>query len=164
MNLFDYQQLAARTIPANLNGERLYLNAVLGANGEAGEMADMEKKATFQGHTYTLEQKVKEIGDCLWYLAAACTALGISLELVAQANIDKLQRRYPDGFTTERSVNRDDGPASLNAVRNEHIIEPVAGVNLNEWHWWNDEPIRLLHYPQQSEGLTRADHTDGVNV
>jgi len=44
---------------------------------------------------------------------------------VAQGNIDKLMQRYPEGFSTERSINRnehDTGPASLNEVANEHVI------------------------------------------
>lgn len=181
MNLFEYQQLAARTIPDTLHGERLYLNAVLGMNGEAGEMAadmvtflkavlglngatgkmaDMLKKKEFQGHAYTEEQKVNEAGDVLWYVAAACTALGVSLEMVAQANIEKLRQRYPDGFSAERSVNRDTGPASLNAVENEHNVEPETGDIVN-WHWLGDEVIR---YPQPREVLTLVDYAEGTGL
>lgn len=44
-----------------------------------------------------------------WYLAEAATALGLDLEDILQANLDKLERRYPEGFSTEKSVSREKG-------------------------------------------------------
>jgi len=52
---------------------------------------------------------VKELGDCLWYVAAMATALDVDLGEVGARNIEKLRRRYPDGFSAERSLNRVDG-------------------------------------------------------
>ena len=49
---------------------------------------------------------VKELGDCLWYIGAFATVLDVSLEEIAQRNIDKLRKRYPDGFDPDRSRNR----------------------------------------------------------
>lgn len=106
MNLNEYQQLAARTIPEKLTGDKLLLNAILGLNGEAGELADDYKKAAFQGHPYEEDNAIKELGDILWYVAAGCTALGVKLEDVAARNIAKLVQRYPEGFSAERSINR----------------------------------------------------------
>lgn len=108
MNLNEYQQLAARTIPEKLTGDRLFLNAVLGLNGEAGELADEYKKAAFQGHTFDNDKAVKELGDILWYVALGCRALGVTLESLAEKNLVKLLIRYPDGFSAERSINRDE--------------------------------------------------------
>jgi hypothetical protein len=42
----------------------------------------------------------------LWYLAEAVTACGLHLDDVAQMNVEKLRRRYPEGFSQERSINR----------------------------------------------------------
>ena len=42
-----------------------------------------------------------------WYLAEAATALGLPLEDILRANLEKLERRYPDGFSTEKSVGRE---------------------------------------------------------
>lgn len=82
------------------------LNGALGLTGEAGEVADMIKKYMFHGHSLNHGELVKELGDCAWYLALLCTALGISLEEVMIANIEKLKRRYPEGFSSEASINR----------------------------------------------------------
>ena len=39
-------------------------------------------------------------------LAEYCTANGWSLDEVFKLNIDKLRKRYPDGFDTEHSLHR----------------------------------------------------------
>ncbi len=46
----------------------------------------------------------QEIGDFLWYLATLCNTLDISLSETLIRNIEKLARRYPDGFSPERSI------------------------------------------------------------
>ena len=82
------------------------LNGALGLTGEAGEVADMIKKHIFHGHDLKRGELVKEIGDCAWYLALLCHAIDISLDEVLIANIEKLRNRYPEGFSSEASINR----------------------------------------------------------
>ena len=48
----------------------------------------------------------KELGDIAWYLAISADARGYSLEKIFQMNIEKLEKRYPDGFDSERSIHR----------------------------------------------------------
>lgn len=52
---------------------------------------------------------MKELGDCLWYIALAAEVLGISMDTIAQTNVDKLLKRYPDGFDPIRVNNRVEG-------------------------------------------------------
>ena len=60
--------------------------------------------------TDNLEHLKIELGDVLWYVAQACMALEISFEEVADKNIDKLSKRYPDGhFDSYYSENRKKG-------------------------------------------------------
>ena len=105
MTLDDYQQLAARTMGPR-TPERQLANAALGLAGEAGEVADMLKKHLFHDHPLDRDAVVKELGDCLWYVAGVATALGLSLDEIGARNIEKLRRRYPEGFSAERSLNR----------------------------------------------------------
>jgi NTP pyrophosphatase (non-canonical NTP hydrolase) len=104
----EYQQLAMRTANPIVIGdyEKTLLNAVLGLCGEAGECADTVKKVVFHGHDLDKSALTKELGDILWYVALAATALDTPLEEIMQGNIDKLRRRYPEGFSTEASKNR----------------------------------------------------------
>ena len=48
----------------------------------------------------------KELGDIMWYMAQACLALGITLDDVIKTNIEKLEKRYPNGFEKIRSENK----------------------------------------------------------
>ncbi|WP_099301906.1 nucleoside triphosphate pyrophosphohydrolase family protein [Bacillus sp. Marseille-P3800] len=105
MNLNDYQMLSSRT--ANRH-ENEILNYELGITGEAGEVADLIKKMQFHGHDIDLQEFKKELGDVLWYLSQIARIAGLSLEEIAIANIDKLKNRYPNGFDSDRSVNRED--------------------------------------------------------
>ncbi len=98
----DYQRKAMRTV----NFESL-VNCGLGLAGEAGEVADIIKKAVFHGHDLDKEALVEELGDCLWYIAVTARLMEISLADVMKKNIDKLRKRYPNGFEIERSINRE---------------------------------------------------------
>lgn len=70
----------------------------LGIAGEAGEVADLIKKWEYHGTDKDANQLVKELGDVLWYVAGICNFYGFSMDDVAQANLDKLAARYPEGF------------------------------------------------------------------
>lgn len=105
MDADDYQKAALRTYKVQSEREGRLMTA-LGLCGEAGEFAEIVKKAEFHSHALSRDMAKKELGDVAWYLAAACHALGFSLSEVMAANIEKLKARYPDGFTTEASKNR----------------------------------------------------------
>ena len=115
MKDFDvYQALALRTASGeSVTSESAMLNAAaLGLNGEAGEIADHVKKLMFHGHPLddqTRDKIAKEIGDILWYCALGAKGIGLQLSEIAVMNIEKLRKRYPDGFSTELSMNRRHG-------------------------------------------------------
>ena len=106
MTINEYQALAQRTSSTKTKSDKL-LNGLMGLNGEAGECIDLMKKFYFQGHELDEEKLVDEISDVLWYCAELASGLGVRLGDIAQHNVDKLKKRYPDGFSAERSVNRD---------------------------------------------------------
>jgi len=108
MTINEYQKLALVTMNKENTGDRMLTNGVMGLCGEAGECCDIVKKYLFQGHPLDREKLLKELGDVAWYLAVAAAALDTPLEDVLAANIEKLKKRYPEGFSAERSVNRDE--------------------------------------------------------
>ena len=106
MTINEYQKLAMTTLNPALSEKDVLINGVMGLCGESGEAIDIVKKWLAQGHALDKEKLAKELGDICWYLAETATALGLSLEDIMEANIEKLRKRYPEGFDTHRSVNR----------------------------------------------------------
>lgn len=108
MDANQYQLLAYKTANQDLEAFDQLRNAAYGLNGEAGEVIDILKKHEFQGHTLDIDKLTKELGDVAWYLALACTALGVPLSDVLERNIDKLRKRYPAGFDPDKSIHREE--------------------------------------------------------
>jgi NTP pyrophosphatase (non-canonical NTP hydrolase) len=110
MNFTEYQQAAARTMAPHTGirteDRHARLILALGLVGEAGEVADIIKKVEGHGHALDRAKLAEELMDLGWYLAAVATTYGISLDDAAQANIDKLTRRYPAGFSQAASRDR----------------------------------------------------------
>ena len=103
MTINEYQNLAMRTLNPELNKRDVLINSVMGLCGESGEAIDIVKKWMAHGHDLDREHLAKELGDFAWYLAEAATALDMDLEDIFHANIEKLKKRYPEGFSSEKS-------------------------------------------------------------
>ena len=107
MTINEYQTAALRTAQTDkLTANELLLNSALGLCGESGEVADLLKKYHFQGHDLDLDHIAKELGDVAWYLAVGAYAIGLDLESIFRMNKEKLEARYPNGFSTDRSLHR----------------------------------------------------------
>ena len=107
MTVNEYQRLAMKTLNPELDKKDVLINGVMGLCGESGEAIDIVKKWLAQGHKLDREGLAKELGDIAWYLAETAYALEIPLEDVFRANIEKLAKRYPEGFAAERSIHRE---------------------------------------------------------
>ena len=108
MTINEYQTLAMRTVNPDLDKKDMLINSVMGLCGESGEAIDIVKKWYAHGHELDKEHFAKELGDICWYLAEAATAIGVDLESIMAANIEKLRKRYPEGFSTADSISRVD--------------------------------------------------------
>lgn len=89
-------------------GNPLY--PTLGLAGEAGEVAEKLKKIIRDDlGTVTEEKKAelkKELGDVLWYVAAIAKEFGLTLDEIAEANIEKLFSRKERGVLKGSGDNR----------------------------------------------------------
>ena len=106
MEINEYQKLAMVTLNKKLDKNGILTNSVMGLCGECGEAFYLVKKLLFHGHELDRDSLIKELGDIAWYLAEAAEALEIPLEEIFKRNIEKLRKRYPEGFSEERSINR----------------------------------------------------------
>ena len=107
MTINEYQKLAMVTLNPALDKKDVLINGVMGLCGESGEAIDIVKKWLAQGHDLNKEKLAKELGDIAWYLAETAYALDIPLEDIFRGNIEKLAKRYPEGFSAYRSINRE---------------------------------------------------------
>lgn len=105
MTFDDFQRASSRTSQTGPTRERLLIRA-LGLSGEAAEVGQILKKWARQGPEAPLdvEALADELSDLLWYIADLSSLCGLRLEEVAAHNIDKLRRRYPEGFTADGGV------------------------------------------------------------
>lgn len=121
--LNDYQEKALRTWNASNSVEHRLQNVALGLSGEAGEVADVVKKTVHHGHSLLrgdntrglpksegihVHELAKELGDIMYYVSVGAHELGYTLQEIAEININKLSKRYPEGFSAEASINRVD--------------------------------------------------------
>ena len=111
----DFIALSDRLVALDEQGaniERLMTGAI-GLNAEGGEVMEIVKKMVFQGKPWNEDTSYhlkRELGDTLFYMMECCIALDVTLDEVAQMNMDKLQKRYPGGaFDSYYSENREEG-------------------------------------------------------
>lgn len=105
MRFDEYQRLARRTQNPDLTDAQRLHHALHGLASEVGEIHGLFQKF-YQGHEIDDEELVKELGDLLWFVAELADARAWCLGVVAERNILKLERRYPGGFDSERSIHR----------------------------------------------------------
>lgn len=103
----DYRAAIRRTYAGPDTMQPKLTLAALGLAGEVGEVVDHVKKHLFQGHSIDLDHLKNELGDVLWYFSLACEACNFDLPDIMATNVAKLQKRYPNGFETERSMHRE---------------------------------------------------------
>jgi len=83
------------------------LHALLGLADELGELFEANSNVTLNPENEIDRTNwIEEIGDLCWYLTLLMDSLGTNLEEVLEANVAKLKKRYPEGFTTRSANNR----------------------------------------------------------
>lgn len=107
MEIDDFQELSKRTAPDE--GQlKNSMNLALGLIGESGEVIDLLKKFIFHKAPVDKEKLQEELGDLLWYIVNIATEFDISMEDVLECNVEKLWKRYPNGFSPKASIERVD--------------------------------------------------------
>lgn len=101
-----YTDLAERL--AADHGQMRLMHAVMGLAGEVGEVTDAVKKSVLYNKTLDVENVKEEAGDILWYMSLLLDQIGSSFEEIMQMNHDKLELRFPGGFTEKLAQERRD--------------------------------------------------------
>ena len=91
----------------SLDYEKINLiHAILGVSGEAGELLDAIKKHCIYNKPLDVENVIEELGDLEFYLEQLRQILNISREDTLTANVLKLRKRYPSGYTDKHAQQR----------------------------------------------------------
>lgn len=100
MNLKEYQEFCKKTAIKSENPNEAIFTWGLGIAGEAGDVAGCIKKTI--AHKKDVKDGIKEnLGDTMWYIAMICNFFEWDLEDVLKENINKLTKRFPEGFSQE---------------------------------------------------------------
>ncbi len=94
-------------------------HAVIGLAGEVGELASLVQKRIYYGKDNPGFKQLmfEELSDVLWYVAECLNALGLDMTECMEANIKKLQIRYPERYEDIRAADENrDKVAELRAV------------------------------------------------
>jgi NTP pyrophosphatase (non-canonical NTP hydrolase) len=105
MLMSDYQVLAMRTAKP-LPRDKAILHVIVGLADELGELSDAIKKSEIYGEPIDMVNMAEEVGDLLWRVSYAAHVFGFSLETIARMNIEKLARRFPDGYSDYHATAR----------------------------------------------------------
>jgi len=100
MELSEYQKKALTTaLYPNMASNPYY--PALGLGGEVGEVLNKVKKIMrdHDGQVTDEYREIlkKELGDVMWYLASMAHELGLDLNEIAKANLEKLASRKERG-------------------------------------------------------------------
>ena len=109
----DYEEFVRKLFKTtNSNGANDFIwnltHSALGIGGEAGEVVDLIKKTFANNRTLDGDKLVKELGDLMFYIQAMCNTINIPLITVLQNNVDKLTKRFPEGYSDAAALARAD--------------------------------------------------------
>jgi NTP pyrophosphatase (non-canonical NTP hydrolase) len=139
-------------------------HAIVGLAGEVGELAQLLERWVYYGQSLSVPDVEEEVGDCLWYIALLCNAVGIPMERAMERNIAKLKARFPHKFTEEAAAKRD--PAAERKASDEamekaktdwvsayadglkQLTERCGGVS--------DKPVSEIHPPATDKQKEQA--------
>ena len=108
MEIQEFQKLSVRTLNNSLSEKEQLADMVIGASCEFSEAGDSLKKYLFQGHELDKKHIEEELGDTMFYICNLATLLDINMEDVLEKNIEKLNKRYKNGFSYKASIDRID--------------------------------------------------------
>ena len=107
IELNEYQEQCRRTQREDLPLWATREHALYGLAAEVGEIHSLHQKV-HQGRPMDDQALMLEVGDAMWMICELLDCYGMTLEEVAQANIEKLRIRYKKKFTVEECEKRVD--------------------------------------------------------
>jgi NTP pyrophosphatase (non-canonical NTP hydrolase) len=108
LTLDQYQALAMRTAKVDLDEKGHLIHGALGISNDAGEYAGAIRDHVIYGKTLDTINCAEELGDLLWFVQYSAKKLGFTLSGIAEFNIAKLKKRYPEKYSDQQAIFRAD--------------------------------------------------------
>lgn len=109
MDFEEYQKQSRKTA-IYPNRDNNFVYPTIGLSGEVGEVSEKVKKIIRDDNGVASEEKKleveKELGDVLWYISQLASEFGLSLDSIAEKNIEKLFSRLERGKIKGSGDNR----------------------------------------------------------
>ena len=112
---YEYRDFVASRMKPMETLQADLIHMTLGVAGEAGELVDAIKKHWAYGKPLDVGNVVEELGDLLFYIQGVLnivTSQGVlapkTLEDLTVANMNKLSKRYPTGYSDQAAIARAD--------------------------------------------------------
>ena len=113
--MYEYRDFVASRMKPMETLQADLIHMTLGVAGEAGELVDAIKKHWVYGKPLDVGNVVEELGDLLFYIQGVLnivTSQGVlapeTLEDLMVANMNKLSKRYPTGYSDQAAIARAD--------------------------------------------------------
>lgn len=106
-----YREFVCRLFVKKNVGNDGLMHAAAGISGEAGEVLDLIKKIWANGKPLdpeTIDKLIEELGDMMFYMQGMMNLLGVTPSDVRTMNVNKLDKRYPNGYSDEAALARAD--------------------------------------------------------
>jgi NTP pyrophosphatase (non-canonical NTP hydrolase) len=107
-NFVYYSEFVARLAKPMGSPTLDILHAAVGVSGEAGELLDAVKKNWAYNKPLDRENIVEELGDLRFYMQHMMNLLNITDHEVIKHNLEKLQKRYAEGYSDKAAQERAD--------------------------------------------------------
>ena len=88
------------------------LHVAMGVASEAGEFVGILKAHIFYGKPldeFVKNKLISELGDQSWYQRIGCDTLEVAFAAMIERNVRELKTRYPEKFSEENALVRDEG-------------------------------------------------------
>ena len=145
-------------------------HAATGIAGEAGELLDASKKSWVYDAPLDLRNCIEELGDLMFYVVAFMQRTGITWDEVLQFNIEKLNVRYPEGYTDQAAQARAD---KLEKILTKNLDDGRVEVSADKGRPGGQTKARSLQYENllsckirpagRTSGLSTGVHASGVH-
>lgn len=82
------------------------VHAMLGLASEVGEVISIISKTLAYGKDLDMDKLKEELGDLKHFVSRLIDIYGFDESDIEQSNLDKLRKRFPNGYTNQDAINK----------------------------------------------------------